>query len=131
MTTEPPPRPRRHRAGHGSVYDIRRASGLRLAERVSLQTRRDDLVHDLARIDAQLLALSQERQQVMAELHDLREALYPPIPWSHGRRPPDLDAAPLPPAPPDAVALVGRPLRAACRQILRRHGATRDRKSVV
>lgn len=49
--------------------------------------------------------------------------LYPPVPWCHGRRPPDIDCAPLPPAPEGAPALSGRDLRSTCLSILRHHGA--------
>ena len=112
------------RPARGSTYDIRRASGLRLRERVVIQARRDELVHELADIDDRLLALSEERRALVEQLGGIRTQLYPPIPWCHGRRPPDLDVAPLPPVPAGAVPLTGRALRAACRQILRRHGAT-------
>jgi hypothetical protein len=120
----PPPRDRRRvRSGRGSIYDVRRASGLRLRQRVQLQTTRDELVADLRVVDEQLDALSRQRRDLVDQLADLRDTLYPPIPWCHGRRPPAIDVAPLPPATPAAESLVGRPLRAACLEILRRHGA--------
>jgi hypothetical protein len=121
----PAPRTRdRDRHGRGPIHDIRRASGMRRSLRTVLQTERDDVVHQLAELDRQLLDLSHARRALVDQLADLRDQLYPPIPWCHGRRPPDLDVPPLPPATADPEVLVGRPLRAACRAILRRHGTT-------
>ena len=120
----PPPRRRTTRPGRGPVYDIRRASGLRLAERVAAQTERDHLVHQLRDLDDQLAALSAERRELVNQLSHVRDRLYPPIPWCHGRRPPNIDTAPLPPLIEGAQGLAGRWLRSTCRDILRRHGAT-------
>jgi hypothetical protein len=91
--------------------------------RVDLQVERDALVQRLDRLDDELEELSRERQAIVAALTELREVLYPPIPWAKGRRPPDVDHAPLPPATEGSTALGGRDLRATCLTILRRHGA--------
>jgi hypothetical protein len=104
------------------VFDIRRASGLPLFGRVDVQVDRDALLHRLETLDQQMAALTDERIAIIDELARLRDVLYPPIPWCHGRRPPDLDTAPLPAAPVGAEPLTGRPLRGACLEILRRHG---------
>jgi hypothetical protein len=58
------------------------------------------------------------------ELAAIREELYPPVPWCHGRRPPDLDCSPLAAAPKGAEGTSGQWLRATCLTILRRHGPT-------
>jgi hypothetical protein len=97
---------------------------MHLAERVAVQTERDQLVHRLRALDDQLAELTDQRLELVARLRLTRERLYPPIPWTHGRRPPDLDTAPLPPIVDGAQPLTGRALRAACRAILRQHGAT-------
>jgi hypothetical protein len=97
---------------------------MHLAERVLVQTERDQLVHELGVLDDQLAELSAQRLALVARLRRTRELLYPPVPWSHGRRPPDLDTAPLPPIVDGAEPLIGRALRAACRAVLARHGAT-------
>ena len=59
----------------------------------------------------------------MDALTELREQLYPPVPWAKGRRPPDVDRSPLPPATEGSQAISGRDLRITCLTILRRHGA--------
>lgn len=123
----PPPRqrPRARPAdslGRASRLDLRRASGLSLWVRVERQTDRDALVHRLEQIDRRLETLSDERRAIVDALAELREELYPPVPWAHGRRPPDIDQAPLPPAPAGAQCLGGRDLRVTCLTILRRHG---------
>ncbi len=120
----PPPRRRRRgvRPGRGPIHDIRRASNLPLLARVNRQIERDALVHRLSELDRSMEALSHERIAIVDALALARDELYPPIPWCHGRRPPDIDVAPLPPAPDGSEALTGRALRAACLEILRRHG---------
>src|SRR5699024_6219871 len=92
--------------------------------RIERQTDRDALLHRLGQIDERLLSLSDERRGIVAALADIRDELYPVVPWCHGRRPPDLDAGPLPPVAADATAISGRHLRATCLAILRRHGPT-------
>lgn len=124
----PPPAPgRRTRPadslGRAPTLDLRRASGLNLWVRVERQTDRDALVHRLAQLDGRLEALSEERRAIVDALTDLRDELYPPVPWARGRRPPDLDRSPLPPAPAGSQPLGGRDLRGTCLTILRRHGA--------
>ncbi len=123
----PPPRNgRRPRPadslGRCSVFDLRRASGLNLWARIERQTERDALVHRLGQLDERLEELSAERRAIVDALGELRDELYPAVPWSRGRRPPDLDRSPLPPAPQGSQALGGRDLRATCTTILRRHG---------
>jgi len=122
----PPPRPRPRRptdgCGRCGTHDLRRASGMSWWARVDLQVERDALLHRLERLDDELEELSRERQAIVAALTDLRELLYPPIPWAKGRRPPDVDHAPIPPATEGSTALSGRDLRATCLSILRRHG---------
>jgi hypothetical protein len=81
-------------------------------------------VHRLNQIDERLEKLSAERRSIVDALSELREELYPPVPWAHGRRPPDIDRSPLPPAPAGAQTIGGRDLRVTCLTILRRHGAT-------
>jgi hypothetical protein len=115
------PAERHHRT---PTMSIRRTSGLPLAVRIERQVERDALLHRLDRIDARLLELSEERSAIVAELGKLRDELYPVVPWCHGRRPPDPDRGPLPPAAAGARAIAGRHLRATCLAILRRHGPT-------
>jgi hypothetical protein len=91
---------------------------------VEVQTERDALLHRLGKIDDRLLSLSEERRAIVDELTILRDALYPTVPWCHGRRPPDIDCSPLPPAAPGAMTVEGRRLRATCLTVLRRHGPT-------
>jgi hypothetical protein len=93
-----------------------------LLARVERQVERDALVQRLGELDRRMEELSRERVEIVDELADVRDQLYPPIPWCNGRRPPDLDTAPLPPAPEGSESLTGRALRAACLEILRRHG---------
>jgi hypothetical protein len=93
-----------------------------LYARVERQVERDALVHRLHEVDRTMEELSRERIAIVDELAHLRDQLYPPIPWCNGRRPPDLDTAPLPPAPEGSESLTGRALRGACLEILRRHG---------
>lgn len=124
----PPPPPRRQpgpqdRWGRSSTLELRVASQLPLWWRIQRQTERDALVHRLRRIDDRLDDLSAERRAIVDELAAVREDLYPPVPWCRGRRPPDIDRAPLPPAPAGAQVLRGRALRSTCLSILRRHGA--------
>lgn len=102
--------------------DIRRASGIGFFGRVDLQTQRDELIHRLDELDRQLDELADQRRAIIDELTELREALYPPVAWCHGRRPPNTDCGPLPPAPEGAQAIGGRDLRVTCLTILRRHG---------
>ena len=124
----PRQRPSSHPAdslGRCSIYDLRRLSGLPLRARVERQIERDALVHRLQRIDDHLVAVTEERTAIVDALADLREQLYPPVPWAKGRRPPDVDRSPLPPAAEGSQAISGRDLRIACLAILRRHGALR------
>ena len=79
-------------------------------------------MHRLGTIDRRLRILAAERREVVDSLTALREELYPPVSWAHGRRPPDIDCPPLPPAPDSAVTISGRDLRVTCLGILRRHG---------
>ncbi len=109
-------------AGRCGIHELRRASGLSLWVRVERQADRDALLHRLERIDDRLEELSEERRAVVGALAALRDELYPPVPWSKGRRPPDVDTSPLPPATEGSQALTGRDLRATCLAILRRHG---------
>ena len=101
--TPPPP-------GRGPVLDIRRASGLPLRVRAERQADRDALVHRLQRSTADCVELSEERLDLVDELAAVRDELYPPIPWCHGRRPPDLDRGPLP-AAPEGFRGAHRPVR--------------------
>jgi hypothetical protein len=117
-----PPDPDRFR--RTPVQLFRRESGLSLRARVKVQTERDALVAELAELDAELLERSIRRRALIAELADLRDELYPVVDTFWGRRPPDLDVAPLPPIVEGADPLRGRRLRAACVAILRRHGTT-------
>ena len=87
-----------------------------------MQTERDALVHRLRQIDEQLVQVSDERRAIVDALAELREQLYPPVPWAKGRRPPDVDRSPLPPATEGSQAISGRDLRITCLTILRRHG---------
>jgi hypothetical protein len=121
----PRQRPRCHandRVGRVSTYDLRRASGMQLRERVDHQTDRDALLHRLERIDERFAELGDERRAIVDELAALRDELYPVVTWSKGRRPPRLDHAPLPPALAGSQTVSGRDLRAVCQAILRRHG---------
>lgn len=110
-------------AGRTAPRSIRQASGLNLRARADLQVERDALIHALEVLDERMRELSDDRLAIVHELEQLRDVLYPPVPRCHGRRPPDIDCAPLPPAPEGAPALSGRDLRSACLSILRHHGA--------
>lgn len=90
--------------------------------RVRLQVRRDQLCHDLRGLDEQIDELTKRRLDIIHGLDECREALWPTVPHRRGRRPPDAETPPLPPAQPDALPAIGRSLRAICRAILRKHG---------
>jgi len=124
------PRPRQRPAsrpadslGRCSTLELRRVSGLNLWARVDRQIERDALVNRLGRIDERLVQVSEERRTIVDALAELRDLLYPPVPWAKGRRPPDVDCSPMPPAAEGSQAIGGRDLRITCLTILRRHGA--------
>lgn len=111
------------RSGRTPPFALRLVSGLRLGERVELQTERDTLIHRLGQIDGRFRELTAERRAIVVELAALRDTLYPVVAWAKGRRPPEIDHAPILPAPHGAPTLSGRELRSTCLAILRHHGA--------
>jgi hypothetical protein len=103
----------------------RQQSALHRATRLRLHARRDASLAELARIDRQLDGLSVRRIALLDELEAARDRLWPAVPICKGRRPPSLDASPMPPVPADARWARGRGLRGLCLTILGRHGALR------
>ena len=101
----------------------RQQSALHRTTRLRLQARRDAALSELARIDRQLDGLSERRIALLDELEAARDRLWPAVPVCKGRRPPSLDASPMPPVPVDARWARGRGLRGLCLTILGRHGA--------
>ncbi|MEZ5204663.1 MAG: hypothetical protein R2701_09865 [Acidimicrobiales bacterium] len=90
--------------------------------RIALQAIRNRKMCELAEIDRALQQTTTRRIELLDELDDLREELWPRIPHRAGREPPDAEAPPLPPAHDDAIDLWGRGLRCACLAVLRRYG---------
>lgn len=108
--------------GGGRLFPNRRRSGLSPTDRLVLQIRRDELFARLTRLDHQMVSTAEERLDILDELSDLRDELWPPIPWQRGRRPPAIGRDPLPPASSAATPIGGVTLRQACLVILARHG---------
>ncbi len=102
----------------------RRHSRLPPAERRRLQVNRDELLARVSELDRRLLDLTRERRQLLTEAEDLRDALWPIVPWQKGRRPPAHSEPPVPPLPVNADYIGGRSLRSATLGILARHGET-------
>ena len=98
---------------HGEFL-IRYASSLNRSVRVHMQTERDALLTSLTQLDDELQELSAKRREILRNLGDLRDRLWPRVDWCHGRRPPRDDQPPLPPLNDDTTVLSGRPLRNAC-----------------
>lgn len=105
----------------------RRWSGLSRPERARLQLERDELLHGIGEIDAEIDRLTRLRLDSLQAVDRARERLWPVVPEQKGRRPPKEDEGPVPPAQPDARAVGGRSLRALCRAILRDQGPLRLR----
>jgi hypothetical protein len=101
----------------------RQQSALHRTTRLRLQATRDAALVELAQIDRQLDGLSERRIALLDELEAARDRLWPAVPVCKGRRPPSLDASPMPPVPVDARWARGRGLRGLCLTILGRHGA--------
>ena len=118
--------------GRCCVYDLRRARPASASGGgVELQIERDALVHRLDRLDATCSPSPTSARPIVDALADLRELLYPPVPWARGRRPPDVDHSPLPAATEGSQTISGRDLRTACVAILRRHGPLPCRSSTA
>ena len=115
------PGPRRTNQSHGLLLSRTRA-GLPRKVRIRYQVERDDLIHQLRGIDAELASLADERLAALSRLGNLRDTLWPVEPGCKGRRPPACEHPPLPPARSTAIPLVGTCLRSTCRAILSQHG---------
>ena len=115
------PGPRRTNQSHGLLLSRTRA-GLPRKVRIRYQVERDDLIHQLRGIDAELASLADERLAALSRLGELRNTLWPVEPGCKGRRPPACEHPPLPPTRSTAIPLVGTWLRSTCRAILSRHG---------
>jgi hypothetical protein len=75
----------------------------------------------IAELDQQLVELSIERKELLAEIRAVHEELRPCYTSSRGRRRRAIvDEEPLPPVQPGAEELCGRELRAVCLTLLRR-----------
>ena len=81
------------------IYDLRRISGLNIRARVERQTERDALVHRL-RVHRRPPGAGHRGtiRRSSRPSPSSGSVLYPPVPWAKGRRPPDVDRCPLPPA---------------------------------
>ena len=86
-----------------------------------LLAREDHARARIAELDRQLVELSIERKNLLAEIRSLHEELRPCYTAARGRRRRAVtDEEPLPPVDPDAEHLCGRELRAICLALLRR-----------
>lgn len=108
-------------AGRG-LHPNRRHAQLGRATRISLQVRRDELAHLVDQLDASIDGLAVDRLTALDELDELRERLWPIVPWQKGRRPPAMRRPPLPPIRVEARPVAGSALRSLCLQILERCG---------
>lgn len=101
---------------------IRITSGLDRRTRLQLQIACEERLAAIRSIDNELDHLARKRRQLVSELSQARDDLWPAIPWKKGRRPPDFDEDPLPPVVEEPIWLFGRTLRSVCITILHRHG---------
>jgi hypothetical protein len=108
-----------------STFRQKRQSGLHPVVRRRIQVARDEVLAELAGIDADLDQLSARRIELLDQLEQMRDRLWPEAPDRRGRRPPALDVSPMPPVPAGARPAWGRGLRGVCLTILGRHGALR------
>jgi hypothetical protein len=106
-------------------FPMRYESRLNRRVRVDLQVRREEILTEVARLDTELVELSTARRELLDELTDLRDRLWPRVEWCHGRRPPRDDQPPMPPLTDETRPLTGRALRSTCLAIIRRHGSVR------
>ena len=119
----PPDLGRPPRLVGGDLFLNRVASGMSTISRRRAHERRVELFGRMREIDEVVAVLADERIASIEELVELRDSLWPAIPWQRGRRPPAIDAAPLPAAPRRAIPIAGVVLRRAALQVLARHGA--------
>ena len=86
-----------------------------------LLAREDRARARIAELDQQLVELSIERKELLAEIRAVHDELRPCYTSSRGRRRRAVtDEEPLPPVEPDAEQLCGRELRAVCLNLLQR-----------
>lgn len=106
----------------GDLFLNRVVSGMSTLSRRRAHERRHDLFARMREIDELAARMTDERISAIEELVELRDSLWPTIPWQRGRRPPAIDGNPLPPATRRAIPIAGVVLRRAALQILARHG---------
>lgn len=109
--------------GRGTRADelsLRWASGLPRRARMNLHEEREELIAQLDEIDGQLRELQTRRAELVEQLRERRDILWPRVEQCHGRRPPVVDSPPLPPLVDKPTWLRGRRLRATCLALLRR-----------
>lgn len=112
--------------GRGTRADelsLRWASDLPRRARMHLHEEREELIAQLDEIDSQLRALQVRRAELVEELRERRDTLWPRVEQCHGRRPPVVDTPPLPPLVDKPTWLWGRRLRGTCLALLRRERA--------
>ncbi|WP_421121067.1 hypothetical protein ACE2AJ_07300 [Aquihabitans daechungensis] len=101
---------------------LRKIQRIPSQRRVRLQTRRHQLLMELADGDRQLQDLTTRRIEILHGLDEVRNDLWPRMAHRCGRQPPDAEELPIPAAHPEAIELWGRGLRGCCRAVLRLHG---------
>ena len=106
----------------GPTFLLRQHAGIDRRRRVQLHTRRDEALHRVMCVDAELDRLSAERVALLEELEAVRDTLWPAMPHWKCRRPPALDRPPLPPAPVGATPARAGDLRTLCLVLLGRNG---------
>ncbi len=108
--------------GDPRTFRNRLKAGMAPRQRMEAHLRREALTWELHELDRSMVATAERRLDLLDELADLREHLWPAVPWQRGRRPPGIGAGPLPAATEGARPLAGVALRHACLQTLDRHG---------
>ena len=106
----------------GDLFFLRFYSGLRRPEYDALLRDHDDLVGQIAAIDAESIERANRRRELLEQIKGLNGRLWPVIPKMKGRRPPGPDERPLPPLRFTAQPLRGRRLRSVCHALLGRYG---------
>jgi hypothetical protein len=95
---------------------------LRRPQYDALKHQVDALVEQIAALDAEAIERANRRRELVEQVKELRDQVWPIVPHMHGRRPPAPDERPLPPLRHDAEPLHGRRLRSVCLALLTRYG---------
>lgn len=111
-----------HDPRHHRVDPLRYETPLCGEKRRAAQQTCAELSASIAAIDAQLIALADDRRKLAQKLRQVHRRIHPNLGKRAGRQPARDGAEQLPPVRCDAIVLWGRRLRSVCLSLLRAAG---------